>query len=58
MTTEYQTGPVPLYLIAQALSTEIRKNGDILAEVHIRRTSGHNYLITICCEPEEGVQDE
>lgn len=44
---QHSTSPVPLYLIPQALSEEIRKYGDAIAEIRIRRTSGHNYILRI-----------
>jgi hypothetical protein len=47
MSQEHAAGPVPLYLIPQALSAEIHRLGDAIAEVDIRRTQGHNYLITV-----------
>ena len=45
--THHSTSPVPLYLIPQALAEEIRKFGDTMVEVRIRRTTGHNYVIRI-----------
>ena len=39
--------PVPLYLIPQTIAEEVRKYGDSIAEVRVRRTSGHCYLINI-----------
>lgn len=45
--SEYTTDPVPLYLIPQALSTEIHRFGDSIAVVHIRRTVGHNYVLNV-----------
>lgn len=58
MTAEYYAGPVPLYLIPQALSTEIRRVGDSITEIRIRRTSGHNYRLRICHDEKEGSGDE
>jgi hypothetical protein len=43
----HTTEPVPLYLIPKTLSEEIRKYGDAISEVRVRRTAGHNYLIKI-----------
>jgi hypothetical protein len=43
----HTTGPVPLYLVPQALSLELHRLGDAIAEVQIRRTRGHNYRITV-----------
>ncbi|HOT03978.1 MAG TPA: hypothetical protein PK069_07355 [Methanolinea sp.] len=43
----HTTGPVPLYLIPQALSTEIHEHRDGIIEVRIRRTRYHQYLITL-----------
>ncbi len=45
--SEFTTDPVPLYLIPQALSAEIHRFGDAIAEVHIRRTVGHNYILNV-----------
>ncbi|HQA81232.1 MAG TPA: hypothetical protein PLV96_10605 [Methanoregulaceae archaeon] len=45
--TQYSTSPVPLYLLPQALSEEIKKYGDAIAEVRIRRTTGHNYFLKV-----------
>jgi hypothetical protein len=39
--------PVPLYLLPLALSEEIRKHGDMIAEVRIRRTAGHTYILRV-----------
>ncbi len=44
---QHSTSPVPLYLIPQALSEEIRKYGDSIAEVKVKRTAGHNYILKI-----------
>ena len=43
----HTTEPVPLYLIPQTVAEEVRKYGDSIAEVRVRRTSGHCYLIKI-----------
>ncbi|MGV8088200.1 MAG: hypothetical protein ACP5NU_03960 [Methanomicrobiales archaeon] len=51
--SEYTTDPVPLYLIPQALSTEIHRFGDSIAEVHIRRTVGHNYVLNVHHDQED-----
>ncbi|TAJ45556.1 hypothetical protein CUJ86_02185 [Methanofollis fontis] len=40
-------GPVPLYLLPIALSTEIRRFGGTIREVLIRRGGRHMYAITI-----------
>lgn len=52
-TAENRAGPVPLYLIPQAISAEIHKLKDRITEIHIRRTSGHNYAITIHHDDQE-----
>lgn len=52
--TTHTSGPVPLYLIAQAMSTEIHEHRDEILEVHIRRTRNHHYLITLVTGKEEG----
>ncbi len=49
----YTTGPVPLYLIPQALSTKLHQHRDEILEVHIRRTRNHQYLITLVTGKEE-----
>ena len=51
--SEFTTDPVPLYLIPQALSTEIHRFGDAIAEVHIRRTVGHNYVLNVHHDQED-----
>jgi len=51
--SEFTTTPVPLYLIPQALSTEIHRLGDTIVEVRLRRTSGHNYILNIHHEDQE-----
>ena len=50
---EFTTDPVPLYLIPQALSAEIHRFGDAIAEVHIRRTVGHNYVLNVHHDQED-----
>ena len=40
-------GPVPLYLIPQALSQEIHELKDTIVEVRITRSHGHNYRIDL-----------
>ncbi|HNW80246.1 MAG TPA: hypothetical protein PLM60_00495 [Methanoregulaceae archaeon] len=44
---QHSTSPVPLYLIPQALSEEIKKYGDAIAEVRVKRTTGHNYILRV-----------
>ncbi len=44
-TVRRETGPVPLFLIPQAISIELRQEGMDLLEVSIRRTRRHQYLI-------------
>ncbi|HQK56771.1 MAG TPA: hypothetical protein PLE70_09550 [Methanolinea sp.] len=44
---QYSTSPVPLFLLPQALSEEIKKHGDTIAEVKIRRTAGHSYILRV-----------
>jgi len=51
-------GPVPLYLIPQALSKEIRELRDAIVEIRVKRTSGHNYLINLIATPKEGTNGE
>jgi len=38
---------VPLYLIPQALSDAIKKYGDAIAEVRIKRTFGHSFVLQV-----------
>jgi len=45
--TQYSTSPVPLYLLPQALAEEIKKYGDTIAEIRIRRPTGHNYVLKV-----------
>ncbi|WP_245611509.1 hypothetical protein [Methanolacinia paynteri] len=51
-------GPVPLYLIPQALSKEIRELKDAIVEIRVRRTSGHNYRIYFIATAREGTAFE
>lgn len=44
---QHSTPPVPLYLLPQALSEEIKKHGDTIAEVRIKRTAGHSYILRV-----------
>ena len=53
----HTSGPVPLYLISKTLSEEIRKYGDTISEVRVKRTAGHRYLIKLKLES-QGEQDE
>ncbi len=39
----HTAGPMPLYLLQQAIVEEVRMYGDSIVEVRIRRTSGHRY---------------
>ncbi|ADN36438.1 hypothetical protein Mpet_1685 [Methanolacinia petrolearia DSM 11571] len=52
------SGPVPLYLIPQALSKEIRELKDAIVEIQINRTSGHNYLINLISTAKEAATCE
>ena len=52
--TSHTSGSVPLYLMDQAMSTEIHEHGDTIVEVRIRRTRNHHYLITLVTGKEEG----
>jgi hypothetical protein len=49
---ETAPGPVPLYLIPKAVSSEIQRIGAPIKEMHITRTTGHHYRIAIVREPE------
>ena len=44
---QHSTSPVPLYLLPQALAEEIKKYGDTIAEIRVRRTIGHNYVLKV-----------
>ncbi|HDR74159.1 MAG TPA: hypothetical protein ENN85_09680 [Methanoculleus sp.] len=46
-TVRRAANPVPLYLIPQAIAEEIHRHGDAIAEVHVARTRGHTYRITV-----------
>jgi len=50
-TVTHNLDPVPLYLIPQAISEEIHRHGDAIAEVHVSRTRCHNYRITVKTSP-------
>lgn len=50
---ECTTNPVPLYLIPQALSYEIHRFGDTIAEIRIRRTTGHFYILHVQHDQED-----
>ena len=45
--SQHSTSPVPLYLLPQALAEEIKKYGDAITEIRIRRTTGHNYFLKV-----------
>ncbi|WP_245611600.1 hypothetical protein [Methanolacinia paynteri] len=47
-------GPVPLYLIPQALSKEIRELGGTIIGIDVRRTRGHNYSISMITSAKGG----
>jgi|GEM_PF-3299973 hypothetical protein len=51
-------GPVPLYLIPQALSKEIRELKDAIVEIQIKRTNGHNFRINLFSSAKEGMTFE
>lgn len=51
------TGPVPLYLIPQALSAEIHRHGNAIAGVQVRRTRHHSYRLTIDLAGEEKAEE-
>jgi hypothetical protein len=51
-------GPVPLYLIPQALSEEIRELRDTIVEIQIKRTNGHNFRINLFSSAKEGMPVE
>jgi len=51
-------GPVPLFLIPQALSKEIRETGEAVLEILVKRTRGHNYNITVVSAAREVKNDE
>ncbi len=46
--------PVPLYLIPQALSKEIRELGESIIGIDVRRTRGHNYSISMITSAKGG----
>lgn len=46
-TSQHSTSPVPLNLLPQALSEEIKKYGDAIADVRIKRTAGHSYVLRV-----------
>jgi len=54
---QHSTSPVPLYLLPQALSEEIKKHGDKIAEVRIKRTAGHSYILRVRHEKRGGSGD-
>ncbi|MBN1194547.1 MAG: hypothetical protein JXA08_04275 [Methanomicrobiaceae archaeon] len=58
MSQEHAAGPVPLYLIPQALSTEIHRLGGTIAEITVTRTGGHGYAIRIRTHAQEAGRDE
>lgn len=55
--TDHPIDPVPLYLIPQIISGEIRRHGGTISEMNIRRTGGHIYAITIRTRTEGGESD-
>lgn len=51
-------GPVPLFLIPQALSKEIHETGEAVLEIRVKRTRGHNYNITVISAAREVENDD
>ncbi|WP_298669278.1 hypothetical protein [uncultured Methanofollis sp.] len=39
--------PVPLYLVPQAVASEVRKHGRAVSEVHVKRGGRHMYAVSV-----------
>lgn len=44
---QHSTSEVPLYLLPQALSDEIKKYGDTIIAVRIKRAAGHTFVLRV-----------
>ncbi len=44
---------VPLYLVPPTITANVKKFGGAISEMHVRRTGGHNYAITVVTQEEE-----
>ncbi len=40
---------VPLYLIPHAVAGAIRRHGQAVREIHVRRTRNHQYTVEVVC---------
>ena len=45
--TPISAGPVPLFLVAKTISTEIHAHGGDISEIAVKRTGQHVYAITL-----------
>ena len=48
------TGPVPLFLVAKRIFTEIQAHGGYISDIAIHRTGYHIYSITLTKTPKPG----
>ena len=48
------TGPVPLFLVAKRIFTEIQAHGGYISDIAIHRTAYHTYCITLTKTPKPG----
>lgn len=44
---EINVSPVPLFLVPQAVASEIRRHGRAVREINVRRTRNHQYAISV-----------
>jgi hypothetical protein len=52
--TEVRTlAPLPLYLVPPTITANVKKFGGAISEIHVRRTGGHKYAITIVTQEDE-----
>jgi hypothetical protein len=42
--------PVPLYLVPPTITANVKKFGGAISEIHVTRTGGHQYAITMVIE--------
>jgi len=51
-TAEHKAGLVPLYLIGPAIIVEVNRFGDAIEDIHVHRTTKHQFSITILIREE------
>ncbi len=44
---EINVSPVPLFLVPRAVADEIRRHGQTVREINVRRTRNHQYTVSV-----------